>query len=867
MTVTKDQYTALMKRIYKVLLPLYRHKEMAAEIEQEWLMDSNGQPELTLHLFNKVLFRVAHQWGVNIDLQEYRELLMKVYQRITMKKVICARDNNVIVAHPTIQVEILAPEVDGPDPFSSSEQEQNLEWEDCQSDEEEKAECEYWYQEDKNTLTVKKMKKRRIMKTEGKEDGPDHIPMFPSKEPIIYKEEVMYHQNKGDYRPVGDDYISYMLADEADVFPLGYPAEQFLTWLKNDVATKFEASRKARKEALAKLKREVLEKGGTMKESSVKKEEDTGIVQFIGRTIKQDFDMVTAKPTNVRTQIRMVDTLYNALRVCQKDTKSLTLRLHFEHPTADFLADAARMMAPVGSNDPSTYVNAFGHNPAMERRILYKCLPLYTKAGKPEYLNINYILEHPDFETAYRCDVEKFENAKKLNLKKNDDYKRDEEFVNVETSFRKTRQIMLQKKFETMYTENLNDDSNPKRSDKIAERETQRKRDVKSTQPLHDKGVGERNEEKPMIKIFKGPFFKYISKEGLVEDDFSTCPQNDLIEYANKQAVRIMLFGKPRSGKTTLAKNLSKRLDVVHVNVENWLLRLQEKIKNYEPPEEELEEGQEPPKWLTELEESVNISLKAGGGPSHEDTIAILKEEVASPAAQTKGYVLDLTFYKCPEGATWKQMIRQHQILGAPDSMGQSVEFSHVIELDMEDDEVITRAKHMKLDPADGAVYSRWEITERNKPKPKKFDEDGVEIEEEEPDPDDETVVRPLDLTTLVHRVEDTEDMVLREVKNYNQPERPALDDFLVRLYNHQYLKIDCAGLTPDEIADSAEWRVRSDPTIPLRPVGKQLEGGGDFKSLLTDPLFEEQPEGTLARQWSLWKQTDPVALYNKQVI
>jgi hypothetical protein len=209
-----------------------------------------------------------------------------------------------------------------------------------------------------------------------------------------------------------------------------------------------------------------------------------------------------------------------------------------------------------------------------------------------------------------------------------------------------------------LYTENLNDDSNPKRSDKIAEREQARKRDVKNTQALHDKGVGERNEEKPMIKIFKGPFYKYISKDGLVDDDFSSCPQNDLIEYASKQALRIMLFGKPRSGKTTLAKNMCKRLDLVHVNVENWLLRLQEKIKNYEAPED-LEEDQEPPKWLSDLEESVNNSLKAGSGPSHEETLEILKEEVASPAAQTKGYVLDLTFYKITD-ATWKQMIRQH---------------------------------------------------------------------------------------------------------------------------------------------------------------------------------------------------------------
>lgn len=107
----------------------------------------------------------------------------------------------------------------------------------------------------------------------------------------------------------------------------------------------------------------------------------------------------------------------------------------------------------------------------------------------------------------------------------------------------------------------------------------------------------------------QGPFYKLITKQGLIKEDFVTIPQSDLIDYAQAQELRIMLIGKPRSGKTTLARNLSKRLDLVHVSLENWLLKLQEKIKNYEPPED-LEEGQEPPEWLTPLEKDVNEALK-----------------------------------------------------------------------------------------------------------------------------------------------------------------------------------------------------------------------------------------------------------------
>ena len=31
-----------MKRVYKVLLPLYREAEMEKEIDQEWIMDTRG---------------------------------------------------------------------------------------------------------------------------------------------------------------------------------------------------------------------------------------------------------------------------------------------------------------------------------------------------------------------------------------------------------------------------------------------------------------------------------------------------------------------------------------------------------------------------------------------------------------------------------------------------------------------------------------------------------------------------------------------------------------------------------------------------------------------------------------------------------
>lgn len=70
------------------------------------------------------------------------------------------------------------------------------------------------------------------------------------------------------------------------------------------------------------------------------------------------------------------------------------------------------------------------------------------------------------------------------------------------------------------------------------------------------------------------------------------------------------------------------------------------------------------------------------------------------------------------------------------------MEFTHLIELNMEDEDVRLRAQHMRLDPTDGNVYSRWEREERKKPKPKKEGEEEAE--------DEENAIKPLDELALL---------------------------------------------------------------------------------------------------------------------
>jgi YHS domain-containing protein len=71
--------------------------------------------------------------------------------------------------------------------------------------------------------------------------------------------------------------------------------------------------------------------------------------------------------------------------------------------------------------------------------------------------------------------------------------------------------------------------------------------------------------------------------------------------------------------------------------------------------------------------------------------------------------------------------------------------------------------------------------------------------------------------------------------------------------------------MSSEEITEAVKFRVKPNESAPNRPIAKQIEDGGDFKGLLTDGI--EMEEGNLARQWSLWRQTDPVALFKGVVL
>lgn len=49
----------------------------------------------------------------------------------------------------------------------------------------------------------------------------------------------------------------------------------------------------------------------------------------------------------------------------------------------------------------------------------------------------------------------------------------------------------------------------------------------------------------------------------------------------------------------------------------------------------------------------------------------------------------------------------------------------------------------------------------------------------------------------------DTEERIRAELTHFSTVERPAMEELLINFYEDQFIRLDAAGLNPDELADS----------------------------------------------------------------
>ena len=135
----------------------------------------------------------------------------------------------------------------------------------------------------------------------------------------------------------------------------------------------------------------------------------------------------------------------------------------------------------------------------------------------------------------------------------------------------------------------------------------------------------------------------------------------------------------------------------------------------------------------------------------------MIKELIQSPEARTKGFVLDLDFSHNSE-KSWVARIQDAKILNDP-------EFTHIIDLIEDKAETFKRAAELRVTPADGVLYSKWERNERAKPK-KPVNED------EEPEEEDENAPKPLNENELVFRECDNQHNITKELESYEKRDR-----------------------------------------------------------------------------------------------
>lgn len=267
-----------------------------------------------------------------------------------------------------------------------------------------------------------------------------------ARDPFLFKEEVQYYREckEGDVegavrQPSETDIVVDLLAEFTDIYPIGYPTEQFICKIKNDIIAAFIKLKEDRKRAIAEMRRQMFEDGAKMKQERPPEiQRDPGLLDAQGFNHEEFFTMLdTQNKVRIITLIRVQDRIYNQFRSLFKDANEVMIRPYFNYPSKAVLKGTAPTKI-LGSNDPATQVNENMYNPALERRLLYKSMMCEMGDHAKNYcINVNYLIDDPSYRTAFRADVNRIETSNKMSIKppQEGEVPQSHEFCNVTTSF------------------------------------------------------------------------------------------------------------------------------------------------------------------------------------------------------------------------------------------------------------------------------------------------------------------------------------------------------------------------------------------------------------------------------------------------
>jgi hypothetical protein len=384
----------------------------------------------------------------------------------------------------------------------------DAEWESCNEDEND--------DDDGYNYELRDDKRFKQKKAEQSAEAATVKDVFlTARDPFYFKEVVKYYQNndKGEcdvVQPSLEDFEYDVITEHSNIFPLGYPTEQYLSWVKNDVHKALAEVKAQKKKTILAMKRDLFNNSEGQKPApTVNADRERGLIEENGRFVTHYFKMYrTHGDLCVQTSASMHDATYNSLRGLFKDNNALQIRPSFDNPSRKGHVDKNQ---DLGS--PLKRFSAFGFNPTLERRLnyVYTCCRLKDEKSETQmWINVNYLIQDPVFETAYRADVQRIESHAKMAIKPNEEFTRDEDFNNVSTTFRDAVQIMLQKKYESFFTIKLQGDAESavERDEETFKQEKDRRKMTRKSEQLTSKGLFENFDSKDFLKVIRGPFYK-----------------------------------------------------------------------------------------------------------------------------------------------------------------------------------------------------------------------------------------------------------------------------------------------------------------------------------------------------------------------
>lgn len=813
--VNVTNYQALGLSIFKLISRDERDLQNRKLIQDAWA--NYDSKDLDYSQFYDKLMTFCDIWGPEFDSYQYAEFLTKILDRITMRKKISMSGSDVSteVILPTIKIVF-------PTKRAPAEESEELKWIDVNSEESMESMYEYDFVENEETKEKKKVKRLKdVLKKEDIE--------MPTGFDEDDKEMTIVYDELADF---GDSNCLYELQMAAldDIVPFGFPSEYYLSQLKLGNKLGDDESRPSQ----VKVSTDQL----VVNEEPVSnvREARRQSKQIVSEVIKKASSPTKSAEELARTPVERLSDIPEEFKGKKVEDFGIS-----KFPNLKFYAGVTRerhdqlqsQIAKVYDlklKKATSVVKLQEENDFAIKHLPTKEVPTYDRQVTLKERSADSQIKKGGTDSVPLTGSSKTSLAATMNDPGTIDHTLDEK----QTLIQNIMKAMVQQKFLSIHRK-LEKEARRPNPVKVA-----KKVEVESREPLT---------APPCLERTKYALFpELISQESIRMD--TIIEEETIIETANEDSLSLVLYGKPRCGKTAIAAEVCKALDLIHIEPAIILNEIFDKAKKGEDDEEdepaygddESQQQEKPPIW-NEFEQSIVDCLQEGKELTTEQLVELINFKMEQDVVHNKGFILDL-----PDN------IELLRALLVRKEINLKKAFSYAIYVDVPDVDVTHLAASIKQDSVSKATYSAWDVYEATKPLVREVEDSDAEQDEEEDD-------RPkIDESILIKRAEDGA-QITSKLGEYHKDHFPIIAKFMSEFPFSLIIDINASGLRPFQVKDIILAHLDT-KSIP-RPLALKLEEEGEFKGLLTQEIEEEKEP----RKWSLWKTVDPVALQDGKVL